>query len=78
MNKYQDALNKLVGIRTDFRGGKIFMQEKINILQELVDKETPKKPLGLSICPNCQNRLYIDQKYCDKCGQKLDWSKENE
>lgn len=46
----------------------------VDEIYRLRDIKTPKKPKGLSICPNCQNHLYINQKYCDKCGQKLDWS----
>lgn len=61
MNKYQEALNNLVGYRTGFRGGKTIIQEYINILQELVDKATPKKLKSktdkdgrlLLVCPNC-------------------------
>lgn len=32
-----------------------------------------EKPKGISICPKCNNGLYIDQKFCDKCGTQIDW-----
>lgn len=28
-------------------------------------------------CPNCNNQV-VDQNYCENCGQKLDWSTEND
>lgn len=33
------------------------------------------------ICPCCEHRYevdYDDYEYCPKCGQKIDWSEENE
>lgn len=31
---------------------------------------------NIVVCPNCQGRLKLKSKgkYCDKCGQRLDWS----
>ena len=63
------------------------------LLQELVDKATPEKPrketfiTGKSayLCPTCQYALssgkeYVSPtlRYCECCGQALDWSEENE
>lgn len=28
-------------------------------------------------CPNCNYNIDIVDKYCTRCGQKLDWSEEN-
>lgn len=81
MNKYQKALNAL---------RKNFLNEhspECDVLQELVDKSTPKKPIPLFIpmvflpyrCPVCKtlvNRKKEKFDYCPKCGQKLDWSEE--
>lgn len=25
-------------------------------------------------CQSCRNEVLINQKYCDRCGQKIDWS----
>lgn len=48
-------------------------------LQELVDKETPMKPLednylGEFMC-ECGSPITKDYKYCPNCGQKLNWNK---
>ena len=55
-----------------------------SILQELVEKATPKKPIGdlHSVphyrCPICHGgvKMYEDSivyPFCHHCGQKLDW-----
>ena len=97
MNKYQEALDYLVGelkgcdeAISDFEyrqelNSKREAAEKL--LQELVDKATPKKPKNWKAekrisgkvefnCPVC-NRLYTDRiNYCSSCGQALDWSED--
>lgn len=104
MNKYQEALNTIKTYYDDFKGASIhFMfEQEINLLQKLIDKEKPMKPIIYNInqfkCPKCekqikgQKMLYnlktnrFDEKcttktekvYCPYCGQKLDWSEENE
>ena len=79
MNKYQYALNDLINQNYD----------DIEILQELVDKETPFKPTNKRPCFSeegviwgnckCGNEIdYIkylrDVNYCSNCGQLIDWS----
>lgn len=65
--------------------------ERVKLLQELVDKETPVKPKkyrdNLSenpripffeewyFCPKCEENVG-DNFYCPHCGQKIDWSDE--
>lgn len=108
MNKYkeyQEAVNNLENIICDLscelkQDYELYTRETdyekyIYILQELVDKEKPKKLKSktdkdgrlLWICPNCGDvymKFWSDvetitcRKYCDECGQKLDWSEENE
>lgn len=54
------------------------------IEQELIDRETPRKPLwdnnGYIKCNTCKLSLVStnDQliNYCSNCGQKIDWSDE--
>lgn len=47
-----------------------------------LEKQIPKKPdftedKEFALCPCCNgNGLTDKQKYCDNCGQKLDWSDE--
>lgn len=97
-NKYQEALIKMCcGCYGGDEGcnGKDKYCSRYLTLQELVDKETPKKLKSktdkdgrlLWICPNCGDvymKFWSDvetitcRKYCDECGQKLDWSEENE
>ncbi len=59
-------------------------EKAFEILEQLVDKDTPKKfVIGTSkgfkfpICPNCKtelNEYYKDaNKFCKECGQRLDW-----
>ena len=79
MNKYQDALD-------DLWNGCPNPKEQVEskeILQELVDKETPRKVkpcpelnkwFNSARCPKCQHVVEIDEIYCPKCGQRLDWS----
>lgn len=91
MNKYQDALNKIVKSSWPDCIGESECSscsiEKIcntknwiNTLQQLVDKETPKKPIkhykSFYRCVNCEEifQNYHYQNCCPYCGQKLDWS----
>ena len=94
MNKYQKALNHYdwhVPIRS---------VEQFKTLQELVDKETPMKPMDgvltqvflnsgvdeqtdVWICPNCNNFVGHkeddnDSSRCYECGQRIDWSIDDE
>lgn len=54
-----------------------------------VEKQRPKKPInpdddyGTFKCPNCNGLIFTEDrfethKYCLLCGQKLDWSDEDE
>lgn len=54
---------------------------------KLEKRDTPMKPIkdefGESDCPNCGSsvhELYVhkDKNFCNNCGQRLDWVKENE
>lgn len=49
-----------------------------------LEKQIPRKPdftedKEFALCPCCNGKgLFDKQKYCDNCGQKLDWSEESE
>lgn len=84
MNKYQEVLDK-VKDDIEFAYERLFgikplpksREQELNLLQELVDKETPKKPgyfNGYRECPNCCSELEHTRSYCEDCGQSLDWS----
>ena len=78
MNKYQEALKKLRKIEQTENT----WDENCDVLQELVDKATPKKPIqkaaGRNVCPNCMRSTAreVSPRYCSICGQRLDWSEE--
>ena len=83
MNKYQEALKKLRKIEQTENT----WDENCDVLQELVDKATPKNPRNWKAerrlngavefnCPVC-NRLYTERvNFCSSCGQRIDWSED--
>lgn len=93
-NKYQEALYRLdycsdqLGCHCcKFRSTCIGTQNFTSLLQELVDKATPKKPILRTVyyncrgenadhyieyrCPVCNNGDVEKMKYCYNCGQAL-------
>ena len=82
MNKYQQALNNCVNRWAPAKDW--------NLLKELVDKATPKKPnitVHNGFCPNCNQAFGLERtkeamlrprwfSFCPVCGQALDWSEE--
>lgn len=86
--KYQEALLELGEYTVVLSWSKnqtcsINELNEFKLLQELVDKATPKKPIeeidsyddfdcSVHYCPNCKNE--VDEAYCPACGQKIDWS----
>ena len=79
MNKYQEVLNEMYAVLNDSNR---FHKQK-DLLQELVDKATPKKPRKYTTngfdefeCDLCGD--YINGSYCHNCGQKIDWSGEEQ
>ena len=88
-NKYQEAFNnfkKLKYIPNAFNltMNITLLEKDINTFQELIDKETPKKVKQFKnsryvrLCPSCECTLESSNNYCCECGQKLDWSEEDE
>lgn len=83
MNKdYQGALSRL---RSDLNFNKWFgfNEEDYEMIEELVQKATPKKAniMGEFVgeCPNCHKILLgAVADYCYHCGQALSWGEENE
>ena len=74
MNKYQEALNQIKH--------ELYAEEddyNVSLMQELVDKATPKKPAYYKIdqewiCPYCAEEVFGGQKICSNCGKALDWN----
>lgn len=48
-------------------------------IMEALDKQSPKKPVGLAKnelygkCAVCGQVIHVGNRYCDQCGQKIDW-----
>ena len=65
-----------------FLDGVYMMYREIEGSEEIFEKQIPKKPdftedKEFALCPCCNGKgLLNKQKYCDNCGQKLDWSDE--
>ena len=84
MNRYQEALKKLRKIEQTENT----WDENCEVLQELVDKATPKKPdttVHNGYCPNCHQAFGLERtkeamirprwfSFCPYCGQAIDWS----
>lgn len=69
-----------------YMGIKHYKEECIEKILELLDKETPMKPLksewdGYRLCGNCNSIIVSTNhalpNYCSNCGQKIDWRGEN-
>lgn len=89
MNRYQEALDRIVNTIIEEeadgywepRTAGDFCWESRDILQELVDKETPKKPIDIEFgpcgdsmlcCPNCEHGVvpiptYHGNRYYPRC-----------
>ena len=89
MNKYQEAYKRLSSKTYQYADTE-GVYEDINVLGELVKKETPRKPIEIKYkllygwaCPHCascvsnnKKRGHKDIKYCPNCGQRIDWGEE--
>jgi len=53
-----------------------FYQECIEDIEEILEKQVPKKPFvnghSCYVCQQCNEYVEYEDVYC-KCGQKLDW-----
>lgn len=98
MNKYQEALDNIAdeliecGRTKDLNGETILKEQtELNLLQELVNRATPKRPVTKGgytdfKCPVCGRRVRSGRgsssrqkdNVCQRCFQVLDWSDEND
>lgn len=93
MNNYQDKLKTVKKYTLDPKYSRYpvasirpVLRYCLERLQELVDKETPKKPIEAPeqwnkyywVCPTCEklNPRVFNLNYCGYCGQKIDWSED--
>lgn len=61
--------------------GYVMLQESIDMAIKALEKQIPKKVINRCMfceCPTCGNVEIQSSSYCCDCGQKLDWSDENE
>jgi hypothetical protein len=82
--RYPELPDGLVMVGLEARQEAIKALEK-QIPRKPIDKTKPDDTASLAyencniiVCPTCGGRLKLKSKgkYCDKCGQKLDWSEE--
>ena len=66
-------------------GNRVVEHEENLIAIQALEKQMPKKPkerycIGFDTlaCPECKIALYLHAPYCDNCGQKIDWSDDND
>lgn len=83
LNKYQDALAMMCYKCHIHNSCKSKTCNPINILLDLVDKATPKKPRHFVherytryYCPKCSKRLKKSWSACPICTTMIDWSDE--
>ena len=90
MNKYQQSYQKLTNRIYKYDHIEDVYKD-LEVLGELVDRAIEVEPFKESLadymCPMCGAGLSFDAlndpieyapKFCSNCGQKLDWSKEEE
>ena len=87
MNKYEEAIDNIYSLAHTSDYYHDYDEKDLDILKELVEKETPKKVILSNSryrCPNCDGILAFDYTgiclecqnvRCGGCGQALDWSK---
>ena len=94
MNKYQEALDIFLDdtpLNDDTEYWKFYDKYKetpTDVLLKLVVKEIPMKVTDIHVdefyCPNCYSEITHHKydtckpKYCNHCGQMLDWSDKND
>lgn len=83
MSKYEQAIKVLKILYSDefqqFTSSEF--DDAIYVAIEALEKRIPKKPVKLN-CPNCgfdkiDNSWWVFT-YCPKCGQRIDWSSEDD
>lgn len=83
MSEYQEALDTLVRYAHESPNVGWVLIHKVNILQKLLDKETPMRVTKNIECPVCGmyaqrvcRGVHTPAKRCinEDCNQKLDWS----
>ena len=84
MSKYTEALSSIyftMHNRVKPRALGHCEDKNLELLEELVERATPKKPTSekeiFYLCPVCNEFVgdeYDSDNYCHNCGQAIDWS----
>lgn len=88
-SKYQEAKSNIVNTlvrQIGYEAYKNLYSEDFDTLQELVDKATPKRPILNKIWEDEDAKNIYDEYgrinetlcVCPNCGQRIDWSDEND
>lgn len=80
---YKEAIKVIESNRPT--SGYMSLCEALDIAKEALEKQIPKKPYldndnGIyekEYCPACNRSLFPNDPYC-RCGQAIDWSKNND
>ena len=70
---------------------KMFENARDNAPTITIERDIPKAPTDQQLeedgygawgslygeCPNCRASVYEEQNYCEKCGQRLDWGRDD-
>lgn len=71
-NRFSNTLQVLLDILT---ASAYRLPKLISEIVEFPSSLQPNSYNSYAICPRCKNPIERDyQKYCDSCGQRLDWS----
>ena len=78
--RYEDAVVEQIAMEAKLAGAAdCTVLNKAAILNAL-NKQMPKKPVDIAKCELygrcavCGQTVHIGNRYCDQCGQSLDWS----
>lgn len=76
--KVEEAINAIKQNKPT--SGYASLCEALDMAVKALEKQIPKKPVGLvgdydlPICPECKQMVDDTEFYCSTCGQELDWS----
>ncbi len=57
----------------DWHNNELIIVPKKKLVPKESHRDVPSKPYN-GLCPECENTLKKDWKYCPRCGKAIDWS----
>ena len=84
MYQHSDVFNALdMGIKALEEVQQYRALGTVEELKEAKEKQVAKKPkyedeFCVYLCSNCDDVVFVKQKHCERCGQKLGWGNEDE